>query len=70
MKVALRMKCPSCKHWNRIIVEKVFVNPNSSASKVNIFLPAYSPFKEEICSKCGEIIAREKELIRIVPRNR
>ena len=70
MKAALKMKCPSCKNWNKIIVEKVFLNTSNSSSKVNIFLPAYLPYKEEKCSKCGYIIAREKEAIRIVPKNR
>jgi hypothetical protein len=30
------------------------------------FLPSYVPLKEEKCSKCGHVIAQQKELIRIV----
>jgi DNA-directed RNA polymerase subunit RPC12/RpoP len=66
MKTKLRMKCKSCGHWNRIDVEKVFLNPDSPESKVQVFLPSYLPLKTERCSRCGQIITEEKELIRIV----
>jgi phage FluMu protein Com len=70
MKTKLRMKCPSCSHWNRIEVEKVFSEQTTSEAKVKAFIPMYLPFKTEKCSKCGHVIAEEKELIRIVPSNR
>jgi Zn ribbon nucleic-acid-binding protein len=60
------MKCSKCGHWNRIEVEKVFFNPDSPEPKVQVFLPSYLPLKTETCSKCGHVIAQQKELIRIV----
>jgi predicted nucleic-acid-binding Zn-ribbon protein len=66
MKTKLRMKCKQCGHWNSIEVEKVMLNPDSPEPKVQIFIPHYLPLKEEKCSKCGAVIAEEKELIRIV----
>lgn len=66
MKTKLRMKCKACGHWNRIEVEKVMLNPDSGEPKVQVFIPHYLPYKEERCSKCGSVIAGEKELIRIV----
>ena len=66
MKTKLRMKCRNCGHWNRIGVEKVFLNPDSPEPKVQVFLPSYLPPKTEKCSKCNHVIAEEKELIRIV----
>ena len=62
----LRMKCKNCGHWNRIEVEKVLLNPDNLEPKVKVFLPSYLPLKTEVCSKCGRIIAQQKELIRIV----
>ena len=66
LKTKLRMKCKNCGNWNRIEVEKVFFNPDSPEPKVQVFLPAYLPLKTEKCSECDEVIAEEKELIRIV----
>jgi ribosomal protein S27AE len=65
-KTRLRMKCKQCGHWNRIEVEKVLFNPDSPEPKVQVFLPSYLPLKTEKCSKCGYIIAEEKEIIRII----
>jgi hypothetical protein len=67
MKTKRRMMCPSCKYWNRITVEKflsVQLNSELSAERkvVNCL-----PLKTEKWSKCGAVIAKEKELIRIVP---
>jgi phage FluMu protein Com len=66
MKTKLRMKCPKCSHWNKIKVEKVFSEQGTKEPKVKAYIPYYLPFKAEKCSKCGQVIAREKELIRIV----
>jgi hypothetical protein len=68
MRTKLRMKCKRCGHWNSIEVEKVMLNPDSPEPKVQVFLPAYLPLKEEKCAKCGSVIAEEKEIIRIVTR--
>ena len=69
MKTKLRMKCKNCGHWNKIEVEKVFLNPDSSEPKVKVFLPSYLPLKTEKCSKCNHVIAEEKEVIRIVHKS-
>jgi DNA-directed RNA polymerase subunit RPC12/RpoP len=66
MKTKLRMKCKTCGHWNRIEAEKVLFNPDYPEPKVKVLLPSYLPVKTEKCSKCGHIIAEEKELIRII----
>jgi hypothetical protein len=66
MKTKLRMKCKNCGHWNRIEDEKLFSEQATSEPKVKAFIPMYLPFKTEKCSKCGHVIAQEKELIRIV----
>jgi hypothetical protein len=47
-------------------VEKVLFNPDSPEPKVKVFLPSYLPLKTEKCSKCGQVMAEEKELIRVI----
>jgi uncharacterized Zn finger protein len=66
MKRTLKMKCPSCGHWNRIPVNKLFVEQPSPEPKVNVMIPMYEPLKISKCKKCGRVIAEPKELIRIV----
>jgi hypothetical protein len=66
LKAHLRIRCKNYSHWNRIEVKKVFLNPDSSEPKVKVFLPSYLPLKSEPCSKCKNVIAEPKELIRIV----
>ena len=66
MKRNLKMKCPSCGHWNRVPVNKLFVEQSSPEPKVNVMIPMYEPLKVSKCKKCGRIIAEPKELIRIV----
>jgi uncharacterized Zn finger protein len=66
MKTKLRMKCPSCGHWNRVPVSKVLVEQDSPDPKVKVFIPMYLPLQASKCEKCGEVIAQPKELIKIV----
>lgn len=66
----LRMKCPYCGHWNRISVNKIFVEQPSSEPKVMVLIPMYEPLKVETCKKCGQIIAKPKELVRITSMKR
>lgn len=66
MKTKLRMKCPFCSHWSRFNVEKIFSAQLDSNLNVEDKVPYYLPLKTEKCSKCGQMIASEKELIRIV----
>jgi len=65
MKTNLRMKCSSCVHWNRVSVNKIFIEQPSSEPKVKIIIPMYEPLKVEKCRKCSSIIAEPKELVRI-----
>ena len=61
----LRMKCSSCGHWNRVPVNKIFIEQNSIEPKVKAYVPMYEPLEVSKCKKCGKIIAEPKELIRI-----
>jgi len=63
VKATLRIKCRNCSNWNNIEVEKIFLNTDTSDSKLKIFLPAYLPRKTEKCSKCAQVIAKEKDII-------
>ena len=62
----LRMKCPNCGCWNRIDVNKLFIEQENLEPKVKAFIPTYKPLKVETCRKCKKVIAEPKELIRIV----
>jgi len=66
VKRTLRMKCPNCGHWNRIPVNKLFIEQPSSEPKVRVMIPMYEPLEVVKCKKCGKIITEPKELIRIV----
>lgn len=66
MEVFLRMKCPYCSHWNRVPVNKIFIEQPSSEAKVKVLIPIYEPLEVVKCKKCGEVIAEPEELIRIV----
>jgi len=59
------MKCSRYGCWNRIEVDKIFVEQPSKESKVQILIPMYKPLKTEKCGKCGKVIAETKELIRM-----
>jgi predicted nucleic-acid-binding Zn-ribbon protein len=61
----LKIKCPKCGHWNRIEVNKLFVERETSEPKVKAYIPTYEAVKVETCRKCKNIIAEPKELIRI-----
>jgi len=64
VKAKLRVKCRNCGDWNTIEVEKIFLNAGTSDSKLKVFLPAYLPLKTEKCSRCNQVIAKEKRIIR------
>jgi hypothetical protein len=65
MKKPLKMKC-KCGHWNRVPVNKIFLEQPSPEPKVKVMIPMYMPLEVTHCSKCGMVIAEPKELIRIV----
>jgi len=60
------MKCSSCGYWNRISVNKIFIEQPSSEPTVKVLIPMYEPLEVVECKKCGRVIAEPKELIRIV----
>ena len=68
MQRKLRMKRSSCGHWNRVLVNKIFIEQSSPEPKVQIFIPMYEPLEVSKCKKCGKIIAEPKELIKIAKR--
>jgi hypothetical protein len=55
MKTRLRMKCKSCGYWNRIEVNKAFIEQETSESKVKAIIPYYEPLKTETCRKCKNL---------------
>mgnify|MGYP001029505081 CR=1 FL=1 len=63
----LRVKYSGCGHWNRVPVNKVFIEQPSpiDPNKVKVMIPMYEPLETVKCKKCGKIIAEPKELIRI-----
>jgi len=63
VKAKLRIKCRNCSSWNNVEVEKIFLNTGTSDSKLKIFLPAYLPLETAKCSKCHQVIAKEKDVI-------
>lgn len=61
------MKCKACGFWNRIEVDKIFIEqPNPIEPKVKALIPMYDPLKIKQCKKCGKVLAEPRELIRIV----
>ena len=66
VKTKLRMKCKTCGHWNRIDVNKIFIEQPTPEPKVKALIPMYEPLKTETCKRCGKLIAQLRELIRIV----
>ncbi len=66
LKRYLRINCPSCGHWNRVPVNKIFVPQNSPEPKVKVLIPMYEPLEVTKCERCGKVIAQPKELIRII----
>jgi RNase P subunit RPR2 len=65
MKRTLRMKCQNCGHWNRVPVNKIFLEQPSPEPRVQVMIPTYEPLEVSKCEKCGTLIAEPKELIRI-----
>jgi hypothetical protein len=57
---------PNCGYRSRVPVDKVFLEQPSPEAKVRVMLPMYEPMKTERCKKCGKLLAKPKESIRIV----
>jgi hypothetical protein len=60
------MKCSSCGHWNRVPVNKIFIEQPSIEPKVKVMIPMYEPLQVARCDKCGKVIAEPSELVRIM----
>ena len=69
MKTVLKLKCSNCGHWNRVPASKIFIEQNTSDSKVKAYIQVYEPSEVVKCKKCGKAIAEPKELIRIVKKS-
>jgi len=65
----LKLRCKFCGYWNRVPVNKIFLEQTSPEPKVKVFIPMYLPLQVSKCEKCEKIIAERKELIRIVKGN-
>jgi len=65
MKRNLRMKCSSCGYWNRVPVNKIFIEQPSPEPKVRVLIPVCKFLEVSKCKKCGKVIAEPKKLIRI-----
>jgi ribosomal protein S27E len=66
----LRMKCSSCGHWNRVTVNKIFLEQPSpiDANKVKVIIPMYQPLEKVKCEKCSRTVVEPTELIQIIKR--
>jgi len=49
MKRNLRMKCPNCGHWNRVPVNKIFIEQPYPEPKVKVMIPMYEPLEVFSC---------------------
>jgi hypothetical protein len=65
MKTNLRMKCSNCGHWNRVAVEKIFVEQPSPEPEVEVLIPMYQPLQTFQCEKGKKVIAEPKELVEV-----
>lgn len=51
----LRMKCPHCGHWNRVPVNKIFVEQPSPEPKVKVLIIMYEPLEVVKC-ECAPVL--------------
>jgi len=49
MKTTLRMKRKTCGNWNRILVNKIFIEQPTPEPKVKAYIPMYEPLKVVKC---------------------
>jgi len=43
------MKCSKCDYWNRVKVNKIFIEQPSSEPKVKVLIPMYEPLEIVKC---------------------
>jgi len=41
----LKMKCSNCGHWNRVPVNKIFIEQPSPEPTVQVMIPMYEPLE-------------------------
>jgi hypothetical protein len=41
----LKLRCKFCGYWNRVPVNKIFIEQETSEPKVKVFNPMYEPLK-------------------------
>jgi len=61
----LKLRCKFCGYWNRVPVNKIFLEQSTSEPKVRAYIPMYELLEVSKCKQCGTVIAEPKELIRI-----
>ena len=49
------MKCSNWGHWNRVPVNKIFLEQPSPEPKVQVLIPMYEPLEETKCEKWEEL---------------
>ncbi len=49
MKKNLINEAPNCGHWNRIPVNKIFIEQLGSEPKVKVLIPMYEPLQVSRC---------------------
>ncbi|KPV63002.1 MAG: hypothetical protein AOA66_1072 [Candidatus Bathyarchaeota archaeon BA2] len=59
----LRMKCRFCGHWNRFQAQKIFLK--HKVKGIQTYVPVYHVSEIHKCEKCGKVMQKPKELIRI-----
>jgi len=54
----------SCGHWNRVPVNKIFIEQPSPKPKLKVLIPMYEPLETSKCSKCGKAIEEPRRTIK------
>jgi len=49
------MRCRACGHWNRIPVNKIFIEQPPLEPKVKAYIPVYEPLEVVKCRKCHKL---------------
>ena len=47
----LRMKCSSCGQWNRVPVNKIFIEQKTIEPKVKAYIPMCEPLEVTKCAR-------------------
>jgi len=55
------MRCKAGGYWNKIEVNKLFIEQETRQPKAKAIIPCYEPFRVEKCKKCKNVIAEPKD---------